>query len=84
MIVENIGYIYRRVITNKIEILPNLWEKLISKINNDFRTNDYRLLFGHSLAGVYIEYIFSKENGLFDVYFAATSALFVALQFQNI
>ncbi|WP_321516013.1 alpha/beta hydrolase-fold protein [Marinifilum fragile] len=72
---------------NQIEILPNgggadqftifLKNELISKIENDFRTNDYRLLFGHSLAAVCLNHIFTNQNELFNVYFAADPAIFV-------
>lgn len=72
---------------NPIEILPNgggadlfvkfLQEELMPQINNYFRTNDYRLLFGHSLAGVCVNYTFINHNELFNVYFAADPAIFV-------
>lgn len=72
---------------NKIEILPNgggadqftkfMQKELIPGIDNDFRTNSYRLLFGHSLAGVCVNHIFTNQNELFDVYFAADPAIFV-------
>lgn len=71
---------------NKIELLPDgggadrftqfLQKELIPEINNQFRTNDYRLLFGHSLAGLYVNYIFTTQNNLFNVYFAADPAIF--------
>ncbi len=72
---------------NKIDILPNgggadkftqfLQKELIPKIDTIYRTNDYRMLFGHSLAGVYVNHIFSTQNELFDCYFAADPAIFV-------
>jgi predicted alpha/beta superfamily hydrolase len=72
---------------NQIEILPNggganqftkfLQKELIPKIDKDFRTSDYRLLFGHSLAGVCVNYIFTNQNELFNGYLAADPAIFV-------
>lgn len=72
---------------NKIEILPNgggadiftrfLNKELIPQIDKDLRTNDCRLLLGHSLAGVCVNYIFTNYNELFKVYFAADPAIFV-------
>ncbi|MDX9846242.1 MAG: alpha/beta hydrolase-fold protein [Tenuifilaceae bacterium] len=72
---------------NKIEILPNgggadkfiqfLLKELIPNINNQFRTNDYKVLFGHSLAGVCVNHIFTTQTNLFNAYFAADPANFV-------
>lgn len=72
---------------NQIEILPNgggadlftefMQKELVPKIDYDFRTNNYRLLFGHSLAGVCVNHIFATHNELFNVYFAADPAIFV-------
>ncbi len=86
-IVSNDNDRVRDYTPNPIEILPNgggadqfiafLKKELIPKIDNDFRTNDYRLLFGHSLAGVCVNHIFTNYNELFNVYFAADPAIFV-------
>jgi len=72
---------------NQIEILSNgggadqftkfLQKELIPKIDDDFRTNNYRLLFGHSLAAVCLNHIFTNQNELFNVYFAADPAIFI-------
>jgi len=72
---------------NKIEVLPNgggadkfiqfLQKELIPNINNQFRTNDYKLLFGHSLAGVCVNHVFTTRTDLFNSYFAADPANFV-------
>ena len=72
---------------NPIEVLPNgggadqftrfLKTELIPQIENNYRTNDCRLLFGHSLAGVYVNYVYTRYNTLFDSYFAADPAIFV-------
>ena len=50
---------------------------LIPNINNQFRTNDYKVLFGHSLAGVCVNHIFTNQTNLFNAYFAADPANFV-------
>jgi len=72
---------------NKIEVLPNgggadkfiqfLQKELIPNLNNQFRTNNYKLLFGHSLAGVCVNHIFTTRNNLFNAYFATDPANFV-------
>ncbi len=72
---------------NKIELLPNgggadrfiqfLQKELIPNINNQFRTNNYKLIFGHSLAGVCVNHIFTTQTNLFNAYFAADPANFV-------
>ena len=72
---------------NPIKILPNgggadnfiqfFQKELIPEIENEFRTNDYRILFGHSLAGVCVNYIFVNHNELFNVYFTTDPAIFV-------
>ncbi len=54
-----------------------LKEELIPRINKEYRTNNYRLLFGHSLAGLYVDYLFVKDNELFRTYFAADPAIFL-------
>lgn len=80
---------------NKIELLLNgggadkfiqfLQKELIPKINNQFRTNDYKMLFGHSLAGVCVNHIFTNRTNLFNTYFAADPAIFVdSTIFQNL
>jgi len=72
---------------NPIEILANgggannfiqyLQKELIPEIDNEFRTNNFRLLFGHSLAGLCVNHIFTSHNAMFNVYFAADPAIFV-------
>lgn len=72
---------------NPIEILSNgggadnfiqyLQKELIPEIDNEFRTNNYRLIFGHSLAGVCVNHIFTNQNKLFNVYFITDPAIFV-------
>jgi predicted alpha/beta superfamily hydrolase len=72
---------------NKIELLPNgggadkfiqfLQKELVPTINNQFRTNDFKLLFGHSLAGVCVNHIFTTRTNLFNAYFVADPANFV-------
>lgn len=72
---------------NKIELLPNgggadkfiqfLQKEFVPTINNQFRTNDFKLLFGHSLAGVCVNHIFATQTNLFNVYFAADPANFL-------
>jgi uncharacterized protein len=52
-----------------------LSEELIPKINNDFRTNGFRILSGHSAAGQFALYCLTSQPSLFHAYFAISPSL---------
>lgn len=52
-----------------------LSEELIPEIEKDFRTNGFRILFGHSAAGQFVLYTLAEEPALFNAYFAISPDL---------
>ena len=50
-------------------------KELIPMINQDYRTLDYRILFGHSLTGLFSIYTLVTKPDLFDSYLAASPYL---------
>ena len=52
-----------------------LSEELIPKVEKDFRTNGFRILFGHSAAGQFVLYTLTDEPSLFNAYFAISPDL---------
>ena len=57
---------------NFIEFLD---QELIEYINNTYRTNDYRILFGHSLCGMFSIYTLITNSNLFQSHIAASPFL---------
>ena len=57
---------------NFIEFLD---KELIEYINNTYRTNDYRILFGHSLCGMFSMYTLITNPSLFQSHIAASPFL---------
>ncbi len=49
-----------------------LKEDLIPEIKNNYRTNDYKLLFGQSNTGLFVLYSFMKHPDLFNAYVVAS------------
>ena len=49
-----------------------LSEELLPIINNNYRTYDYNILFGHSLCGMYSIYTMFDNPEIFDAYIAAS------------
>lgn len=47
-----------------------LTEELIPSIDRDFRTNEFRVISGHSLAGLFVMDLFAQNSGVFQGYFA--------------
>lgn len=52
-----------------------LSEELIPKIEKDYRTNNFRILFGHSASGQFALYTLASEPSLFNAYFAISPSL---------
>lgn len=52
-----------------------LSEELIPKVENNFRTNGFRILFGHSSSGQFVLYTLTEEPTLFNAYFAISPDL---------
>ncbi len=52
-----------------------LSEELIPKIEEDYRTNNFRILFGHSASGQFALYTLTSEPTLFNAYFAISPSL---------
>lgn len=49
-----------------------LKEELIPEIKRNFRTNDYKILFGQSNTGLFVLYSFFIQSDLFDTYIVAS------------
>lgn len=52
-----------------------LSDELIPEIQKDYRTNGYRILFGHSASGQFVLYTLTSEPSLFNAYFAISPSL---------
>lgn len=52
-----------------------LSDELIPEIQKDYRTNGYRILFGHSASAQFALYTLSSEPSLFNAYFAISPSL---------
>lgn len=52
-----------------------LSEELIPKINNEYRTNSFSILSGHSASGQFALYCLTSEPKLFNAYFAISPSL---------
>ncbi len=52
------------------KFLSFLEDELIHQIDKDFRTEPYRILFGHSLAGLLATHAYMKEQTLFNAFIA--------------
>lgn len=52
-----------------------LKEELIPYLDNTYKTNNYRILFGHSLGGIFANYTLITEPGLFNAYITASPYL---------
>ena len=57
--------------------LSFLREELFPALNKTYRTQGYRILFGHSLAGLFTIYALLKEPSMFDGYIATSPSLAV-------
>jgi len=57
------------------DFLNFLQNELIPIIDNKYRTHPYRILFGHSLTGMFSIYTFATRPKLFSAYFAASPYL---------
>jgi len=57
------------------KFLQFLKDELFVHIGNKYRTREYRVLFGHSLAGYFTLYAFLKEPSLFDSYISSSPSL---------
>ncbi len=55
--------------------LDFLQKELIPLIDNKYRTQEYRILFGHSLTGMFSVYTFATRPNLFNAYIAASPYL---------
>lgn len=54
------------------KFLRFLRDELIPFLGKEYRTRDYRILVGHSLAGMYTAYALLKDPGIFDAYIASS------------
>lgn len=52
-----------------------LMKELIPRIETDYRTNDFRILSGHSAAGQFVLYTLTDQPSLFNAYFAISPSL---------
>ena len=52
-----------------------LARELLPEIDQEFRTNGYRMLAGHSASGQFVLYALSSEPALFNAYFAVSPSL---------
>ncbi len=50
-------------------------EELIPFVENNYRTKTFRMLAGHSLAGLYVTYVLLNYSDLFDAVFASSPSL---------
>ncbi|MFO7445093.1 MAG: alpha/beta hydrolase-fold protein [Ignavibacteriaceae bacterium] len=54
------------------KFFPFITNELLPYIDNNYRTQPYRILFGHSLTGMYSIYTFLREPDLFNAFLAAS------------
>ena len=59
------------------KFLSFLREELFPALNKTYRTREYRILFGHSLAGLFTIYTLLKEPSMFNGYIATSPSLAV-------
>lgn len=50
--------------------LKSILEEIIPYVNKNYRTNSYKALWGHSLGGYFVNYIFLRQPELFQGYIA--------------
>ncbi len=55
-----------------------LEEELIEFVDNTYRTQNYKVLFGHSLCGMFSVYTLFTHQDLFNAYIAASPALMIS------
>lgn len=56
-------------------------DELIPYLDNDYRTNNYRILFGHSLGGMFANYAMFIRPELFNAFISASPYLFYDNEF---